>query len=314
MLWMITAWCGQHLWERSHALQFPNLSFQGLWRWHSTYGHPGTTRTSALISRRYCWPTLIKDVRDYVLSCGFRRRKRSASQRVDMLPSRFLRLGEVLEVDIQDMGVKSDAGSKVLLVAVDKASNFLFAFSLPTKEALGVARKLLEVMLTFWLPLYVRDDPGFEFTAEMKPHLCKWLNVTIAYGPADHSCAQGTVERLGGWLHDVLGELCKTWPRRWDEYVQPALWIHRTTPDLRLPGKPTAFRLFFGRDTSTQLDATHPEIDGGDFRGGMHSYEADKCQAYKEVRDVQMALSKSRESRNAEIRRTSVRTRTCCCR
>ena len=44
--------------------------------------------------------------------------------------------GEVLEVDIQDMGVKSDAGNKVLLVAVDKASKFLFAFSLPTKEGI----------------------------------------------------------------------------------------------------------------------------------------------------------------------------------
>ena len=121
------------------------------------------------------------------------------------------------------MGVKSDAGNKVLLVAADKASIFLFASPLPTKEALGVARKLLEVTLTFGLPLYVRSDPGSEFTAEVIQHLCKWLNVTIAYGPADHPRAQGTVERLGGWLHEALGELCRTWPCRWGEYVQPAL-------------------------------------------------------------------------------------------
>ena len=111
---------------------------------HSTYGHPGTARSTALISRQCCWPTLIRDVRNYVLPCGCRRRKQSASQRVAMLPARFPRPGEVLEVDIQDMGVKSDAGNKVLLVAVDKASQFLFAFPLPTKESLGEARKLLE--------------------------------------------------------------------------------------------------------------------------------------------------------------------------
>ena len=137
---------------------------------HSTYRHPGTARTTALISRRYCWPTLIKDVRDYVLSFGCRRRKRSTSQRVAMLPSRFLQPGEVLEVDIQDMGVKSDAGNKVLLVAVDKASKFLFALPLPTKKALEGAWKLLEVMLTFGPPLYVRIDPGSEFTAEVMQH------------------------------------------------------------------------------------------------------------------------------------------------
>ena len=49
-----------------------------------------------------------------------------------MLPARFLRPGEVLEVDSQVMGVKPDAGNKVLMVAVDKASQFLFALPLPT--------------------------------------------------------------------------------------------------------------------------------------------------------------------------------------
>ena len=122
------------------------------------------------------------------------------------------------------------------------------------------------------------------------------------------STCTGDGGETGGVATRNTRKLCRTWPRGWDEYVQPALWIHRTTPDLRLPGKPTPFRLFFGRDAPTQLDATHPEIDGGDFRGGMHSYVADKRQAYKEVRDVRVALlkrqedrQKSRESRNAEM-------------
>ena len=32
---------------------------------HSTYGHLETAKNIALISRRYCWPTLIRDVGDY---------------------------------------------------------------------------------------------------------------------------------------------------------------------------------------------------------------------------------------------------------
>ena len=53
---------------------------------------------------------------------------------------------------------------------------------------------------------------------------------------------------------------------------------------------PSLFRLFLGRDARTQLDATHPGMDGGYFRGGMHSYVADKRQAHKEARDVRAAL------------------------
>ena len=37
----------------------------------------------------------------------------------------------------------------------------------------------------------------------------------------------------------------------------------------------------------------HPEIDGGDFRGGVHNYVADKRQAYKEVRDARVAIEKT---------------------
>ena len=55
------------------------------------------------------------------------------------------------------------------------------------------------------------------------PELCKWLNVTIDYGPTDHPRAQEAVEGLGGWTHEALVELCKSWPRWWDEYVQSVI-------------------------------------------------------------------------------------------
>ena len=85
-------------------------------------------------------------------------------------------------------------------------------------------------------------------------------------------------------------------------------------PALTGEANPPCF--FFGRDARMQRDATLPKIDGGDFRGGMHSYVADKRQAYKEVRNVRVARlkrhedrQKRRESRNAEIGRASVGTR-----
>ena len=53
----------------------------------------------------------------------------------------------------------------------------------------------------------------------------------------------------------------KRWPRQWDEYVQPAVWLHRTTLNPRLPGKATPFRLLFVRDCITQMDATSPSPD-----------------------------------------------------
>ena len=102
---------------------------------HTTYGHSGVTRTTELAQRNYHWTSLKSDVRDYVLSCGCRRVKRSTSQRVAILPACFLKPWEVLEKDIHDMGAKSKAGNKYLLVVVDRTSKFLFAYPLPMTQA-----------------------------------------------------------------------------------------------------------------------------------------------------------------------------------
>ena len=101
-------------------------------------------------------------------------------------------------MDIHGMGARSKAGNKHFLVIVDRASKRLFAYLLPSKIAENVAKKLLELLLIFGIPLSLRSDPGTEFTAEVVQHLCKWLNVTIDYRPTDHSRVQGTVERLWG--------------------------------------------------------------------------------------------------------------------
>ena len=96
------------------------------------------------------------------------------------------------------MKVTSDKGNRYLLGVVDRASKFLTAFPLPTKEAVGVSRKLLSLLLTFGLPLSIWCDLGGEFVADVMEHLCRWLRVSLVNGPTNHPRAQGAVERFGG--------------------------------------------------------------------------------------------------------------------
>ena len=98
------------------------------------------------------------------------------------------------------MKVVSSTGNRYLLVVVDRATKFLPAFPLPTKESVGVSKKLLELILIFGLPLSIRCDPGTEFTSEIMGHLCRWLKVSLDFGPANHPRGQGSVERMGAVL------------------------------------------------------------------------------------------------------------------
>ena len=65
-----------------------------------------------------------------------------------------------------------------LLVIMDKSNKFLFACPLPNKTAENVAKKLLELLLTFEIPLSLHSDSGTEFIAEVVQYLCIWLSVT----------------------------------------------------------------------------------------------------------------------------------------
>lgn len=68
---------------------------------------------------------------------------------------------------------------------VDRASKFLKALPLPSKETLGVGPKWLELLLAVGLPLLIRCDPGGEFTAGVLQHVCRWLKLPLDYGPTN---------------------------------------------------------------------------------------------------------------------------------
>ena len=116
-----------------------------------------------------------------------------------MVPARLLWPWEVLEMDLQDMKQVSSTGTRHRLVVVDRASRFLFAYPLEPKDSVGVARKLLEMLLTFEVPLPITTDAEGEFTGKVVTHLCQWVRVELDHGPTDHPCSQGAVKTMG-WL------------------------------------------------------------------------------------------------------------------
>ena len=96
----------------------------------------------------------------------------------------------------------SETSNEYLLLVVDKASRFLSAYSLLSKEAEGIARLLLGLCLTFGVPSFFRSDGKVELTATVME-----LKVQIDLGHTDHPWGQGSVEQVGAGMVDVLLEL-----------------------------------------------------------------------------------------------------------
>lgn len=74
---------------------------------HTMHSHPGVASTLVLLRKRFHWLTRTRDVREYVFSCGCRRRKRSTSQRIVMLPGHITHPCAMLEIDLIRVGVAS---------------------------------------------------------------------------------------------------------------------------------------------------------------------------------------------------------------
>ncbi|CAB1113987.1 unnamed protein product [Ectocarpus sp. CCAP 1310/34] len=293
-----------------HAIALPRRLIPGVLALaHGTFAHPGRARTTIIIAGKYHWPSLKKDVRRYVESCRCRMKKRQWSRQLRMLPARFLLPWQVLELDILDTKTVTALGNRYLLVVVDRATKFLFGFPLPTKETVGVSRKLLELILIFGLPLSIRCDPGRENTSEIMEHLCRWLKVSLDFGPANHPRGQGTVERMGAVLAQLLSELCQAWPQRWDEYVAIATWAHRMQPDESLPGNVSPYQMLFGRAPRTPLDQLSPSLDNSGSALGLESSVEETRRKHIEVTDAlrkrQAEKNRHRDLQNARISRAS---------
>ncbi|CAB1100402.1 unnamed protein product [Ectocarpus sp. CCAP 1310/34] len=214
-----------------------------------------------------------------------------------------------LQMDIVKIDLPSLTGNNYILLVVDRASKLPFGFPLETKQAVGVARVLVEQCLTFGVPNTIRCDGGSEFGAEVVTHLCRWLRTDIVFGAADHPRGQGSVERLGGWLQELPAKLCRSWPDRWDGYVSPSIWIKRTLPDTALPSHMIPFKRLFDRKPRTTLDSLVPLTDETGTEGGLDNFVKRRKQNLREVR---IALERRHELRvaarakaNATIERSS---------
>lgn len=118
------------------------------------------------------------------------------------------------------MKKESNEGQQGHAYGMDRASNFICAHSLPFKVSESVASNLSVLFLTLEVPHEIRRDVGGIVRPRGDQAPASMLTAPIRYGAVNHPRGQGTAERTGGWLKEVLPELCKAWPDRLDDYVE----------------------------------------------------------------------------------------------
>ena len=228
--------------------------------------HPGIRATQQLISQRYVWPSMQKDIRNWTRSCL--QCQKSKVQRHTVSPLGTFTTPDAWfdHVHIDIVGpLPSSNGFHYLVTYVDQFTRWPEAIPIPDILAETVARAFVSRWIAnFGLPSTVTTDRGSQFKSSLFKHLTTLLGVKHIHTTAYHPCANGMVERF----HRQLKASIKSYPNpsAWTEILPLVLLSIRSTfkPDidctpaqlvygttLRLPGQ-----FFAPNTTNADLDPT----------------------------------------------------------
>ncbi|MBM3938844.1 MAG: DDE-type integrase/transposase/recombinase, partial [Sphingomonadales bacterium] len=168
--------------------------------------HPGARATRRLVSARFVWPGLAKDVTTWSRTCLSCQRTK-VQQHVHLPPEaipvpdrRFAHLHVDLVGPLPPSG-----GFTYLFTIIDRATRWFEALPVATITAADCASALFTGWITrFGVPSSITSDRGAQFTSTLWSSLCKLLNIQHISTTAYHPQGNGLVERQHQRLKDAL--------------------------------------------------------------------------------------------------------------
>ncbi|CAG7719774.1 unnamed protein product [Allacma fusca] len=218
------------------------LAFHGI-------SHPGSRATKALISKRYVWPSMSKDLTKWTKEClscqksKIFKHNHSPFGEFPITSERF----DHIHIDL--IKVTPCKGNSYCLTIIDRFSRWPEVIPIPNQEAETVASALLHGWISrFGCPLNITTDQGRQFESKLFHSLAQLLGTKLIRTSSYHPIANGLIERFHRGLKDSIKCVdSKNWIDalplillglrsciKADTNVSPVEMVYGTT--LRLPG------------------------------------------------------------------------------
>lgn len=213
--------------------------------------HPSARATTKLVSKRFVWPSMNQDCKQWSRACIDCQRAK-VSRHVHSIPGNFAPPSARFEHIHLDLIVMPYAdGCRYCLTCVDRFSRWPEVIPLENQEAETVARAFyIHWISRFGVPLRVTTDQGRQFESHLFRNLNTLLGTKHLRTTAYHPSANGMVERLhrqlkaaikchlttGNWVR-ILPTVMLGIRSAWKEDLQatPAEMLYGQ--GIRLPGE-----------------------------------------------------------------------------
>jgi hypothetical protein len=172
--------------------------------------HPGVRASCRLISSRFCWPHLRKQVAALARACLHCQRSK-VHQHVHLQPEQIeIPRRRFAHVHVDLVGpLPRSAGYSYLLTILDRTTRWPKAVPLAAVTAAVTAADCAAGLLHGWVqrfgvPATITSDRGPQFASSLWSALCSLLNISHVQTTAYHPQANGAVERFHRRLKDAL--------------------------------------------------------------------------------------------------------------
>lgn len=218
-------------------------------------GHLGREKTLESVKRRFFWPGMSTDVRNWCKSCN-ECAQAKAGPGCGRFPLQQSATGcpfDRVAVDIVGPCPVSENGNEYLIVMTDYFSKWTEAFAVPNHTAMTVADKLVtEVFCRFGVPSQLHSDQGREFESELFANVCNLLGIektrTCPYRPQ----SDGLVERMNRTIIQMMSIFVNENRNNWDDHLPFILMAYRATIQDSTCFSP--YKMLFGRDMICPID------------------------------------------------------------
>lgn len=216
---------------------------------HVTGGHLGKDKTLEKAREYAWWPTLVKDVTEYVQSCESCQHFKAPTKKFgEMQPIAVGKAGDLWATDVAVLP-ESTRGNRYLLVCMEYLTKWVITAALSTFDGNAIANVLLfQVVLIHGIPKRILTDNGTNFVSEAMNLVCDRLGIARTTTSVEHPQTDGLVERMNRTVKTSLAIYVEKGPRLWDLYL-PFVTFGINTARLASTGV-SPFGALYGRQAS----------------------------------------------------------------
>ena len=225
-------------------------------------GHLAYMKTLQRVGKRFFWPGLFSDVRQFCKSCpqcqlsGGKNLAHAPLIPLPVIDTPFERIA----VDVVGPLEKSKSGNRFILVICDYATRYPEAFPLRDVTAKRVATAMLQLFSRVGIPREVLTDQGPNFMSKTLRQVYNLLGLRRIRTTPYHPQTDGLVERFNQTLLSMLRKFVEDSGKDWDQWLPYLLFAYREVPQASTGFSP--FELLYAHQVRGPLDVLKETWEG----------------------------------------------------